>query len=115
MIRTISAGAGLQLSNAYTSYPYISPGSSGAGIIRWNSNTNCMEINDGSVWKQVDMPTPHIEFDQEVKSILAWARTKKDEDLVIQDLIKKNPAVKDTYEKFQIMLALAKKELDNQQ
>ncbi len=32
--------------------PYISPGASGAGMLRWNSGMNCMEVNDGNSWQQ---------------------------------------------------------------
>ena len=55
MIKNISGSKYIMVSNSGSSDPYISPGSVGAGMLRWNPNMNCMEVNDGNMWKQFSM------------------------------------------------------------
>lgn len=59
---------------------YISPGSVGAGMLRWNPSMNCMEVNDGNMWKTIDMGYANVELTYDAESLLDWARksvTKK--------------------------------------
>jgi hypothetical protein len=74
--------------------PYISPGAVGAGMVRWNSNMNCMEVNDGNSWKTLSMNYATIEVTPELESLLNWARKKQDEEMAWQSLAKENQAVK---------------------
>jgi hypothetical protein len=74
--------------------PYISPGAVGAGMVRWNSNMNCMEVNDGNTWKTLSMNYATIEVTPELESLLNWARKKQDEEMAWQSLAKENQAVK---------------------
>ena len=110
MIKTITAGTGIAVSGMYTNIPYISPGSTGAGIVKWNSNMQCFEINDGSVWLQMSMAMPTIEITQEVQLVINWARQKMVEDARLRELINQHPGIQDLKEKLDIMVALVKKE-----
>ena len=101
MIHSINAGNGLTVSNNYTSYPYISPGSQGAGMLRWNSNTNCMEVNDGAVWKQIAMSSPTVELAPDAMSAVKWAEDQMIKERTRQERIQNNPALRKAYEAVQ--------------
>lgn len=110
MIKSITAGTGVTISGMYTNIPYISPGSTGAGMVRWSSTMQCFEINDGSVWLQMAMAHPTIELSSDTQAVLNWARDKRDEELKLKSLMESHPGVRDLKEKLDIMVALVKKE-----
>jgi len=101
VIHSINAGNGLTVSNNYTNYPYISPGSQGAGMIRWNSNMNCMEVNDGAVWKQFTMSNPTVELAPDAMSAVKWAEDQMIKERTRQERIQNNPALRKAYEAIQ--------------
>jgi hypothetical protein len=95
MIKGITqSGRYTVVSGGNVSHPYISPGSAGAGMIRWNPNMNCMEVNDGNTWKMIDMGYASVGLTPEAESLLDWARKKRDEELAWQSLAENNQAVK---------------------
>jgi hypothetical protein len=73
---------------------YISPGSVGSGMMRYNGNTNCIEVNDGNSWIRMGSAYATIELTPETESLLDWARQKRDEDLNLKALAEKNEAVR---------------------
>jgi hypothetical protein len=101
VIHSINAGNGLTVSNNYINYPYISPGSQGAGMIRWNSNMNCMEVNDGAVWKQITMSSPTVELAPDAMSAVKWAENQMIKERTRQERIQNNPALRKAYEAVQ--------------
>ena len=101
MIHSINAGNGLTVSNNYINYPYISPGSQGAGMIRWNSNMNCMEVNDGAVWKQFTMTNPTVELAPDAMAAVKWAEDQMIKERTRQERIQNNPALRKAYEAIQ--------------
>jgi len=101
MIHSINAGNGLTVSNNYMVYPYISPGSQGAGMLRWNSNMNCMEVNDGAVWKQITMSNPTVELAPNTMSAVKWAEDQMIKERTRQERIQNNPALQKAYEAIQ--------------
>ena len=95
MLRGITpSGRYTMVSGGSASTPYISPGSVGAGMLRWNPNMNCMEVNDGNSWKMIDMSFASVGLTGEAESLLDWARQKRDEELTWRSLAEKNAAVK---------------------
>lgn len=98
MIKNINAGFGLTVSGSINSDPYISPGSTGAGMMRWNPNMNCIEVNDGNMWKQFAWSYPTVELDSNAKSVIAWAMQKMQEDSLRQQRIRNSPALQKAYE-----------------
>ena len=95
MIRTISGSKYIQVSGGSTTNPYISPGASGAGMVRWNSSMNCLEVNDGNSWQQIQSAYPMISLTSDAETLLDWARTKRDEEWRIAALAAKHPTVAD--------------------
>jgi hypothetical protein len=95
MIRGITqSGRYTVVSGGTANNPYISPGSAGAGMIRWNPNMNTMEVNDGNMWKIIDMGYASVGLTPEAESLLDWARNKRNEEMVWESLAKDNQAVK---------------------
>jgi hypothetical protein len=95
MIKGInSSGRNLVVSGGSPSSTYISPGAAGAGMIRWNPNMNCMEVNDGNTWKMIEMSYATVELTPEVESLLDWARNKRREEQELEALAKDHPAIK---------------------
>ena len=91
----------------------ISDGASGAGMVRWNSNMNCLEVNDGNSWQQIHSTHPMISLTSDAETLLDWARAKRDEEWRIAALAAKNPTVADALaavqlakEKLQVVTAL---------
>lgn len=101
MIKGITGGKYVTVQGGSSSDPYISPGSAGAGMMRWNPNMNCMEVNDGSMWKQLGMSYATVALDPEAESILNWARQERDRQRLREKRIQENPALKKAYEAIQ--------------
>ncbi len=101
MIKGITGGKYVMVQGGSSSDPYISPGSAGAGMMRWNPNMNCMEVNDGSMWKQLGMSYATVALDPEAESILNWARQERDRQRLREKRIQENPALKKAYEAIQ--------------
>lgn len=114
MIKSIvQSGKYVQVSGGMTSGPYISPGTTGAGMMRWNANMNNIEINDGNSWLTMSTAIPSIGLTAEAESLLDWARTKRDEEYRIAALAAQHPTVADALaavqlakEKLQVVTAL---------
>lgn len=114
MIKGISqSGKYLVVSGGNPSNPYISPGSSGAGMVRWNPNMNCMEVNDGNTWKTLDMNYASVGLSPEAESLLDWAREKQAEELRIKELCMKYPALQKAKDNYDLIFNIVKDEHEN--
>ena len=90
--------------------PYVSPGSQSAGLVRYNSGTQNLEIYDGVTWHQFDNGSVTVNLAQETEDLLNWARGKRAEEAELKLLIESSPAAKDLIEKLEIVKALLKEE-----
>ena len=84
----------ITISGGGSSGPYISPGAAGAGMIRWNPNTNQMEVNDGNSWILIPMSYATINFNPEIENLLEWAKKKRDKEEKFYELASTNEAVR---------------------
>ena len=96
---------GIMQSGRYTtvtggaaSTTYISPGSAGAGMMRYNGNMNCIEVNDGISWKELSGSYASVGLTSEAESLLDWAREQRNKQLARQQAAESNPALKKAYE-----------------
>jgi hypothetical protein len=92
--------------SSYT--PFINMSNHSAGMVRWNGNTNSLEIYDGSNWMILSNSVASVGLTPEAVSLLEWAREKRNEEVKIKALADKHPGIKDLKEKLDIMLALVK-------
>ena len=114
MIKSIMpSGRYTQTTGGTLMTPYISPGAQGAGQVRYNTTSSNMEVWDGMSWKEISNNYVSIGLTNEAESLLDWARIKRDEDMQLKELLKKSPALKDIHEKFEVVLALVKSEINN--
>jgi hypothetical protein len=88
--------------------PYISPGSSGAGMMRWNSNTNTIEVNDGAVWREVPSGEGSVMLGPKAKEIFEWAESKMEEERKLEEMMEQFPALRKAKDNFDIVLNLVK-------
>jgi hypothetical protein len=73
--------------------PYIPPGGQSAGMLRYNTNMNTVEVYDGQVWKEVTNGYASVSLTGEAEALLDWARKKRDEELQIEALAREHPAI----------------------
>jgi hypothetical protein len=91
---------------ANNSPPYISPGAQGSGILRYNTNSNEIEVYDGATWRQLSTNVT-IGLDSETQMILDWSREKMLEDQRINELCEKYPGLAKARENFEMFKKLA--------
>lgn len=102
MIKGINSGSRyITISGGQPGSNYISPGAVGAGMMRYNGNMNCIEINDGNSWQQLNMGYASIELTPETESLLEWARKERGKQWARETKIRDNPALKKAYEAIQ--------------
>lgn len=77
---------------------YISPGAVGAGMMRYNPNTNNIEVNDGNTWREVVGSYASVDLSYEAQELLNWARDQKRKQLERETRIRNNPALQKAYE-----------------
>jgi protein subunit release factor A len=95
MIKGISStGRYISVSGGNTSGPYISPGSAGAGMVRWNPNMSQLEINDGNSWLSLSTSYASISLTDDAIRLLDWANKKMDEEEAMLSLPNDHPAIK---------------------
>lgn len=103
MIKTITAGSGLQVNNGYMSWPTFYNNSTSSnntlvGQLRYNGSSQNMEVYDGTTWLTMQSSYPTVELNGEVQSIINWARMKMAEEARIKELAAKHPSVSDALE-----------------
>ena len=67
----------------------------GVGNMRYNPNSQNIEVYDGSSWIILSAHHANINLSDEAVSLLQWARKKRDEELDIERLAQTNPVIKD--------------------
>jgi hypothetical protein len=120
MIKSIQTnGPFLSVAGGYPSATYISNGSGpGVGNMRYNPNSQNIEVFDGSIWVIMQSSNAYISLDHEAVMLLEWVRKKRDEDLEVERLAETNSTIKDLVnqvkekqEQIRIVQALVKEEV----
>ena len=88
--------------------PYISPGSQSAGMMRYNTSSQNMEVYDGISWQTLGMGNATIELSGLVQNAIAWAVTQMEKEAEMKRLAEKNPSIAHAVENVE----QAKKELE---
>jgi hypothetical protein len=86
------SGRYLQVTGGSPMNPYIPPGGQSAGMLRYNTNMNIVEVYDGQVWKEVSSYAS-VSMTAEAELLLDWARKKRDEEVQLEALAKEHPAI----------------------
>jgi len=113
MIKSVnSSGRYIQTGGGIPMSPYFSPGAQGAGQMRFNTNSNNIEVWDGVTWKEISNNYASVGLTSEAESLLDWVRVKRDEEITFKSLLESHPGIKDLKEKLDMMVALVTKEQD---
>lgn len=108
MIKNLSpSGAFIQVSSYYP--PQIYGNGQSAGNVRYNTNTQQMEVYDGSTWISISQ-TATVGLNQPAEDAIRWVQTRMTEEAELKARMERHPGLKDAYEKFQIMDILCKAE-----
>ena len=99
-----SSSAWLQVTQ-FTNAPYISPGAQSAGMTRYNTSTQNLEVYDGNAWQTLS-GSSEIGLSDEAVRTLEWARKKMAEELTLEQMMEKHPGLKESWERFEIMKRL---------
>ena len=118
MIRNISSiGRYVQVVGGNTNVPYINSGQQSAGMLRYNTSSQNVEVYDGSSWQQLDSGYVSVGLSGEAESLLDWARQERNRQAMREQLIKENPnlekamdAIRRAEENFDILAALVGEE-----
>lgn len=110
----ITDNAWIQQQNGYHSVPPMSPGAQSAGMLRWNTNTNTVEVYNGMSWYTIDTSV-NLDLSPSAKQALSWAYDKMGEESRLKELMKKHPGLKDLHDKFEMMKILCQEEEEKTQ
>jgi hypothetical protein len=99
MIKGINtSGRYITVAGGSVSAPYINPNNQSAGMMRYNTMTNQIEVYDGSMWLTLSTSYATVELNPDAESLLEWARRERDKQLKREHLIQNNPALQKAYE-----------------
>lgn len=110
MIKNLNPGSSwIQVTNSNYSDPPSSPGALSAGMLRWNSNLNTVEVYNGMSWYCIDNNAV-VDLTDIAKQTLSWAYNKMKEENRIKELMARHPSLKDLNDKFEMMKVLCQEE-----
>jgi hypothetical protein len=97
MIKSLTSNSPfLTVSGGMPAGTYIAHGSGpGLGNMRYNPNSQNIEVFDGSLWVIMQSNSAYISLDNEAISLLEWARKKRNEELELERLAQTSPIIKD--------------------
>ena len=110
MIKNIhSSSKHIQIGTGYSNVPPISPGAQSAGMLRYNTSSNTIEVYNGVAWFGVETATD-IMLSPVAQQAMDWAIKKMEEDSRLQSLMARHPGLKDLNDKFEMMKVLCQEE-----
>jgi hypothetical protein len=110
MIKNIHSSTNhIQIGNGFSNVPPISPGAQSAGMLRWNTSSNTIEVYNGVAWFGVET-TADISLSPVAQQAVDWSIKKMEEDLQLQSLMARHPGLKDLNDKFEMMRILCQEE-----
>ena len=113
MIRGINAGPHLTISDGYAPVPNFSPGAQSAGMVRYNTNIQCMEVYDGQGWQSIYTAYPTVELAPASREAVEWAMRKQHEERKLRDLMEQHPGLKELHDQLEMMKILCQQEENN--
>ena len=99
--------------NGVSNYMNNYSGAQGLGNMRFNTTTQSVEVYDGQMWHPLQMDTVNLSLTPDAQDAIAWADQKRHEEIRMQTLAEKHPAVadlvaavRDAEEKLRVAVAL---------
>ena len=113
MIRSINAGAHIVVSDGYPHRPSISPGAQSSGMVRYNTNTDNLEVYDGIGWQPIGTASPTVELSPLARQAVDWAVRKQREEDELEALMKQHPGLRELHDQLEMMKILCQQEENN--
>ena len=113
MIKDITGGPHLTISNGYSHRPTISPGAQSAGMVRYNTNMDCLEVYDGIGWQPIANAHTTIDLAPASREAVEWAMRKQHEERKLRDLMEQHPGLKELHDQLEMMKILCQQEENN--
>ena len=101
LINAYATSAGIEVTNSPSSCY-------STGVTRWNSVSQGLDVMAGDSWIPLPSQSIIIGLDKRTTDLLQWVEKKIAEEKEISDLCATHPGLKDSKEKYDIMLALVK-------
>jgi hypothetical protein len=106
MLNGINTGGRYLTVTGGNSAPYVPKNYSGStfmqGDMRYDLESQCMKVFDGSSWQSMVGSFATVELTYEAESLLDWARKKKDEEQLLEKQAEENPAIKDLVDQIKL-------------
>jgi hypothetical protein len=83
------------LNNGATNYMNNFSGAQGLGNMQFNTTTQRIEVWDGQMWQPLLMTDVSVMLTGDAVDAIAWADQKRQEEIKIQFLAERHPAVAD--------------------
>jgi epoxyqueuosine reductase QueG len=112
MINNLTVTSPFLTTNSYSA-PFIGNTGQSAGEVRWNINSQQMEVYDGSIWQTISQNVS-IGMSYETDEVLRWAGYKMREEAELKKRMEKYPTLKSAYEQFKMVEALVHEENSEQ-
>jgi hypothetical protein len=106
MIRSINAGAHIVVSDGYIHRPTISPGAQSSGMVRYNTNTDNLEVYDGVGWQTIGTASPTVDLSPMARQAVDWAVRKQREEDELEALMKQHPGLRELHDQLEMMKIL---------
>ena len=85
----ISGGSSAHVPKSYSSNQYMT------GDMRYDLDSQCIKVFDGATWQALISSSVQVSLNHEAESLLEWVRAKRHEEIQLQELAKRHPAVAD--------------------
>jgi len=110
MIKNIhSSTHHIRIGQGISNVPPISPGAQSAGMLRWNTSSNTIEVYNGVAWFSVET-NADILLSPLTQQALDWSIKKMEEESRLQSLMARHPGLKELNDKFEMMKVLCQEE-----
>jgi len=93
MIKTITNGPGVIVTNSSFSAPYIDMTRTSAGMVRYNNNN--FEVYDGNSWIIIAGGDAQVTLDGPTLEAVQWVRRQMEQEKRLEELARQHPAVAD--------------------
>lgn len=110
MIKGLTGSGSVVVMGGNTSVPYVGQNSNNPmqGMLRINGTD--MQVFDGSSWTNLATSYATVGLNDEVESLIQWARQKKADEAKMKDMLDKYPALKKAQDNLDLIWNLVKDE-----
>lgn len=100
MINSINGMNHIAVNGGNAFMPYVNMSNPSAGMMRYNGNSQHIEVYDGSSWLQIASNTANIDLSGSANAAISWALSKMAEEAELQKMAAEHPAVRAAYDAF---------------